>query len=70
MKDWDKERILAYFDTTDLLNLVNTTIQTEKVKPMKNKKIKSETKMSWNRKSVRVRRVLPLKKKLSKRAQR
>ena len=49
-----------YFDTTGLMKHVNDTIQTEKAKPMKKKIIISETKVNWNRKAVRVRRVLPL----------
>ena len=60
MKDWDKERISKYFDTSGLLKPENDTVQTEKVKHMKKKIIKSETKVNWNRKAVRVRRVLPL----------
>ena len=60
MKDWDKERMSKYFDTTGLMKLVNDTIQTEKAKPMKKKIIISETKVNWNRKAVRVRRVLPV----------
>ena len=60
MKDWDKERISKYFDTKGLLKPVNDTVKTEEAKPMKKKIIVSETKMNWNRKAVRVRRVLPL----------
>jgi hypothetical protein len=60
MEDWDSERMSKYFDTTGLENLVNDTIQTEEAKPMKKKNIKSETKKSWTRKDVHVRRVLPL----------
>ncbi len=59
MKDWDKERMSKYFDTTGLLKLVNDTIQTEKAKPMKKKIIISEPKVKLNRKAVRIRRVLP-----------
>ena len=59
MKDWDKERMSKYFDTTGLLKLANDTIQTEKAKQMKKKIIISETKVNLNRKADRVRRILP-----------
>jgi hypothetical protein len=68
MKDWDKERMLKYFDITGLLKPVIDTVQTEKTKPLKNKIIMSETKVNMNRKAVCVRRVLPLTRpKISKR---
>jgi len=60
MKDWDKERLSKFFDTTGLLKLVNDSVQTEQAKPMKKKAIVSEAKVDWTRKVVRVRRVLPL----------
>jgi hypothetical protein len=60
MKDWDKERMSKYFDTTGLMNLANDTIQTENVKPIKKKIIISEPKVKLSRKAVRGRRVLPL----------
>ena len=68
MKDWDKERMLKYFDITGLLKPVNDTVQIEKAKPVKKKIIISETKVNFHRKTVRVRRVLSLTRpKISKR---
>ncbi len=60
MKDWDKERMSKYFDTTGLMKLANDTIQTEKAKPM-NKNIISEPKVKLSRKDALIRRVIPLK---------
>lgn len=60
MKDWDKEQMSKYFDTTGLLKLAKDTIQTEKARHIKKKIIISETKVNLNRKDVRVRRILPL----------
>lgn len=67
MKDWDKERISQYFDTTDLWNLVNDSTQTEEAKPQIQKIILPETKLKWKRKVERTRRILPILRKRIKR---
>jgi hypothetical protein len=59
MKDWDKERMSKYFDTTELLKSANDTTQPEKVKPMKKKTIISEPTEKLSRKEVLVRRLRP-----------
>jgi hypothetical protein len=33
MKNWDKERMARYFDTTNLWKLVNDSTQAEEVEP-------------------------------------
>ena len=60
MKDWDKKRISQYFDTTELLKLVNDSTQTDKAEPQKRQISLSKTKMKRKHKVERARRILPV----------
>ena len=61
MKDWDKKRISQYFDTTELLKLVNDSTQTDKVEPQKKQISLSKTKMKRKKKVEHAHRILPIR---------
>ena len=60
MKDWDKEQMERYFDTTKLLKQLNKINPIEKKSPQKQKNSPLKTEMKKNRKKEHVRRILPL----------
>jgi hypothetical protein len=65
MKEWDKERIARYFDTTDLWKLVNDSTHTKEAEPQILKVLLPKSKLKWNRKVERARRVLSVRKRSS-----
>jgi hypothetical protein len=60
MKDWDKEQMTLFFDTTDLLKQLDDVSQTERKNPQEKGSSIPIMKMKKNRRDEHKRRILPL----------
>ena len=61
MKDWDKEQMTLFFDTTELLKQRDDESRTERKKPQEKGSSIPIMKMKKNRRDEHKRRILPLR---------
>ena len=61
MKDWDKEQMTLFFDTTELLKQLDDVSQTERKNPQEKESSIPIMKMKKNPRDEHKRRILPLR---------